>query len=366
VDARLLTPADLDALIQRLAGDREVIGPVRRDGAIVLDELRGARDLPAGWTDQQGPAEYRLVETGDDARFAWRVGPHAARRYLQPPRQRLFRTEGRGRALKIVDQAPAPRPRALFGLRACDVAAIGVQDRVLRDDDPADPHYAAERAGALVVAAHCTSAADTCFCASMNTGPRAASFDLALTELDPARYLLEVGTEAGAAYVDDAWPAPTDADHAEAARLIDGCARSMTRAVDPERARVALAETWESPRYDEIASRCLSCANCTLVCPTCFCTTVVDKTSLDGESTTRDREWDSCFHERHSYMHGGAVRQTTRARYRQWLTHKFSSWFDQFGESGCTGCGRCITWCPSAIDHVAEANAFIVEAGGSS
>jgi Fe-S-cluster-containing hydrogenase component 2 len=114
----------------------------------------------------------------------------------------------------------------------------------------------------------------------------------------------------------------------------------------------------ESPRWEATAARCLSCANCTMVCPTCFCTTVEDTTDLTGDHAERWRRWDSCFTLDFSYIHGGAVRRTTASRYRQWLTHKFATWFEQFGESGCVGCGRCITWCPAGIDVTEEARAF--------
>ena len=56
-------------------------------------------------------------------------------------------------------------------------------------------------------------------------------------------------------------------------------------------------------------------------------------------------------------MHGYKVRPHIRQRYRQWLTHKLGSWHSQYGRSGCTGCGRCIAWCPVGIDIVAEASA---------
>jgi len=110
------------------------------------------------------------------------------------------------------------------------------------------------------------------------------------------------------------------------------------------------------------ARRCLSCGNCTLVCPTCFCTTVEDTTDLTGEIAERWQSWASCFDLDFSYLHGGPVRATTRSRYRQWLTHKLGTWHDQFGESGCVGCGRCVVWCPAGIDITAETTALAEEA----
>jgi ferredoxin len=114
----------------------------------------------------------------------------------------------------------------------------------------------------------------------------------------------------------------------------------------------------EHPRWDEVATRCLSCANCTMVCPTCFCTTVEDVTDLSGEHAERWQRWDSCFTQAFSYVHGGSVRPSTKAKYRQWMTHKLATWLDQFGSSGCVGCGRCITWCPVGIDITEEVRAI--------
>jgi sulfhydrogenase subunit beta (sulfur reductase) len=112
------------------------------------------------------------------------------------------------------------------------------------------------------------------------------------------------------------------------------------------------------PRWDDVAKRCLSCTNCTMVCPTCFCSTVNEVNDLAGEKTTRERVWESCFNEEHSHTAGGAVHPTTKSRYRQWLTHKLATWIDQFGTSGCVGCGRCITWCPVGIDITEEVAAM--------
>ena len=95
-----------------------------------------------------------------------------------------------------------------------------------------------------------------------------------------------------------------------------------------------------------------------MVCPTCFCTTVEDHSDLAGETAERVRSWDSCFTLDFSYVHGGSVRTETQSRYRQWMTHKLASWIDQFGTSGCVGCGRCITWCPVGIDITEEAAAI--------
>jgi ferredoxin len=130
------------------------------------------------------------------------------------------------------------------------------------------------------------------------------------------------------------------------------------RSLDTEGIRDLLFSNLEHPRWDEVASRCLSCTNCTLVCPTCFCSSVTEVADLSGDRVDRERQWASCFTLDHARIHGGSVRSTTASRYRQWLTHKLAGWIDQFGSSGCTGCGRCITWCPVGIDLTEEVAAI--------
>jgi Fe-S-cluster-containing hydrogenase component 2 len=140
--------------------------------------------------------------------------------------------------------------------------------------------------------------------------------------------------------------------------VVERTASRMGRSLQTEGIKALLQNNPNHPRWADAAKRCLSCGNCTMVCPTCFCTTVDDHSDLTGASATRVRKWDSCFTLDFSYIHGGAVRQSGSARYRQWMTHKLASWYDQFGTSGCVGCGRCITWCPTGIDITAEAAAM--------
>ena len=276
---------------------------------------------------------------------------------------RLWRARREDGSFTVLPHTEAPARLAIIGARSCDLHAVAMQDRILRDGPFADPSYAARRAGAFVVAVQCGQAGGTCFCVSMQTGPRAdAGFDLALTELidpDGHRFVVEVGTDAGASILARVSHRPAvDAEVDAAESVVRRTAEQMGRTLDTRGIKELLYRNLDHPRWDDVADRCLACTNCTLVCPTCFCSTVDDVTELDGEHADRVRRWDSCFTLDHSYVHGGSVRRSIRSRYRQWMTHKLASWIDQFGASGCVGCGRCITWCPVGIDITEEAAAI--------
>jgi sulfhydrogenase subunit beta (sulfur reductase) len=361
LDPALVIPLDgLDELVAVLQqrGYR-VIGPRARDGAIVYDDITGAGDLPIGLGDEQDAGSYRLIRRADDARFGYAVGPHSWKQFLQPPHVRLWQAQRDG----APEAEPGPdRPLAFVGVRACDRHAIEIQDRVLLGGRYTDDDYAARRDGAFVVAVDCADPAGTCFCVSMDTGPGVDDgFDLALTELldGEHRFLVRVGSERGAEVLSEVSCRDAQAEERSTREhIVAHAAERMGRELDTTGLRELLQDALEHPRWDEVAERCLTCGNCTMVCPTCFCTTVEDVTDVRGEHAERWRSWDTCFSLDHSYMHGGSVRAGGRSRYRQWLTHKLGTWWDQFGTSGCVGCGRCIAWCPVGIDITEEAAAL--------
>ena len=352
---------DLDRLFEALrARGFTVVGPVARDGAIVWDEVSSSGDLPAGWTDEQAPGRYRLRRAGGPALFDWTVGPTSPKTWLHPAAVTLLRSRRERGTLQVLDgDAPAP-PLALFGLRACELAAIALQDRVLLGGRVTDPVYRQRREQAFLVAVQCGRAGRTCFCASMGTGPEARSgYDLALTELtegDRHVFVAEAGSPRGAELLASLRPAAATPAEAEAAgAAVTRAAGQMGRELDTAGLPELLASSLEHPRWAEVAERCLACGSCTSVCPTCFCVTTEDFTDLAAGLSRRVRRWDSCFSVDFTYIHGGNVRTSIAARYRQWLTHKLGSWHEQFGTPGCVGCGRCITWCPAGIDITEEA-----------
>ena len=371
-DIRILTAADLDALIAKLRkrGFR-VLGPTHRGDAIVTAQIRSISDLPRGVGDSQEPAAYRLTQRDDDAYFGFAAPAQSSKPVFFPADEVVWRGtrdhDHNGHFSVERDTADAT-PVALLGVRSCDLRAVQIQDQVLSARRYRDAHYTARRDGTLVIAVACGTPAATCFCASMGTGPRPSAtdpqtsqpaYDVLLTEVidpDDHHFVAEIGTDAGREVLDTIGAAEgATKDKARAIQITDAAAAFQTRRIDRRTVHDVMRASAESPRWDDVASRCLACTNCTLVCPTCFCTTIEDVSDLTGDHAERHRVWDSCFSADFSYIHGGPTRESTKARYRQWITHKLSSWQDQFGMLGCVGCGRCITWCPAGIDITQEA-----------
>jgi formate hydrogenlyase subunit 6/NADH:ubiquinone oxidoreductase subunit I len=343
-----------------------VIGPQVRDGAIVFDTLDSAAQLPVGVIEDAAPGRYRLVPlTADRAMrcFAWANGPQALKPLTFAPREPLWRAERDGDgSLRFEATPPQVTRTAVIGVRGCDLAALALQDQHFCYGTYADGAYNRRRRSLFLVAVDCAFPSATCFCASTGDGPAAnVLFDVALTELDEG-FLLRAKSARGHELL-AALPttAATDEQVARARHEADEAATRQSRALPGSDLKEPLFARLDHPRWNDVAARCLACSNCTSVCPTCFCHSEGDHPLGDGSRVDHLRQWDSCFNPGHSYIHGWVIRDTTRLRYRQWLTHKLGSWHDQYGRSGCVGCGRCIAWCPAGIDITAEARALLAD-----
>jgi sulfhydrogenase subunit beta (sulfur reductase) len=370
-DRRLLRAGDLERLVAHLrAGHDEVIGPVVVDGAIRLRPITSADDLPIGVTDDQDAARYRLVLTGSALRFSYAVGPDSLKAIVHPPRSPVWTIRRSDGTLTVEPVRPESTTRAVIGVRACDLHALAVLARTQTGGPHVDPAFRTRHAGLFLVAVDCAHPAPTCFCETAGPGRvAAAGYDLALTELDGVDgidgvcHVVRAGSAAGRAVVDalalDA--APAEAVE-RATRTLDAAPPQVRRL--PVDAAALVVET-DHPHWDDVARRCLTCGNCTAVCPTCFCTDMDDAVSLDGTAATRTRVWDSCFSMEYSHLGPGPHRASPMSRYRQWLSHKLGTWHDHYGDSGCVGCGRCITWCPVGIDLTAEVDALRAPAGSA-
>jgi NAD(P)H-flavin reductase/Fe-S-cluster-containing hydrogenase component 2 len=342
--AGFLPRQDFDRLLRALSDDgRQLIGPRVGDGTLELGEIDGAADLPAGIGLETAAGSARLVDRGDEKLFSYPTLAGSWKRWTFPPRAGIGRwvvdDDGTVR-FEAEDAAPSP-PRAFVGVRACDIAAMRIHQKAVGAGGDAN----------LIVAVECALAGSTCFCTSMGTGPELSDgYDIALSELDDG-FVVRAGSTAGASVVDSLDLPPAGAGQTEAATAqVASVRQSMGTPLPMEGLPDRLIGQPNHPRWADVAERCLACGNCTLVCPTCFCTSYVQQSDLAGGSAKTERVWDSCFTADFARVAGGNFRSRPQDRYRQWLTHKFGTWWSQFGSSGCVGCGRCIAWCPVGID----------------
>ncbi|MCB1121819.1 MAG: 4Fe-4S dicluster domain-containing protein [Verrucomicrobiae bacterium] len=363
-DPCVIEAKGLGKLLANLAAaGYKLVAPTVKDSAIVYDQIHALEDLPQGWKDEQGPGHYRIRKTQDQHYFNFTVGPHSWKKFLHPPQVRLWHAKRQDHGFRVLPESDVMPSYAFIGVRPCELKAILIQDRVFRGEHYTESHYDTLRKNSFIVAVNCVRANSTCFCTSLDTGPKAfEGFDLALTEFfenGSHYFLIEIGSDRGGRMLDGLVVEEAAVDKVAICQdLYEETANQITRHLETEGLHDALVKNHGHPHWEEVASRCLSCANCTMVCPTCFCTTVEDSTDLTGDHAERWRHWDSCFTMDFSYVAGGNIRSSTRSRYRHWLTHKLATWQDQFGTLGCVGCGRCITWCPVGIDITEEAESF--------
>jgi sulfhydrogenase subunit beta (sulfur reductase) len=352
---RNVLQALLDAVSSR---GYQCIGPTLQDSTIHFQAIDHVQQLPQGLRDQQAPGQYRLSQTDDLRYFAWANGPQGLKPFVFASDEVLWHSVRKDDGSLHFSQPHATAPKlAIIGVRACDIAALYLQDKHFLQAEYKDPYYASRRQHLVIIAVNCTHPADTCFCASTGDGPHAAyGYDIALTELAEG-YLIEARSQFGTEIL-----AMLPLEIATAEQMQDATNALATAAAQQQRRlpsrdlKHALFANLDHAQWDEIAKRCLACGNCTSVCPTCFCHSETEHAALDGKHSEHRRQWDSCFTAGHSYIHGITIRANTAQRYRQWLTHKLGSWHDQFGRSGCVGCGRCISWCPVGIDLTQEAS----------
>lgn len=359
--ARFLPLDQLPALVSTLTRlGYQCLGPAVDNGAIVMRELQSADGLPRGLQAEQAPGRYRLTRDPLNRYFAWANGPQAIKPQAFAPQESLWRV-ARDAAGDLQFEAvlPAVPAQAVIGVRACDLAALALQDAHFLNQGRRDAHYAQRREQLFLVAVQCAEPGALCFCASTGDGPTpTAGYDLALAELADG-FVTVAGSDKGRSVLNALNLAPATPQQIAAAQAQgQAAAAAQTRGLPGRNLREALMSRLEHPRWDAVAARCLACGNCTAVCPTCFCHAEDDEPALHGESSEHARRWDSCFGESHGYLHGFNVRPDIKSRYRQWLTHKLATWHDQFGRSGCVGCGRCIAWCPVGIDLTEEVAAL--------
>lgn len=353
------------SILDNLKDSFMTIGPKVENGVVILDEI-DVNDIPAGYEDHQTAGNYRLLKGERPEIFSFSPGPDSFKRFLHPPESELFSFSKSKTGTTISPSSRRGKPYALIGVRACDLSALKLYDRIFIEGPVRDERYASLRSGVFIVAVNCSYPGDNCFCGSMGTGPEVTeSFDILLSEIGDS-ILIEAGTDRGQELLSRlTMEEATDGDLNEKTERTEACKRAMKKSIRADELPALIYRSFNHPHWADIAGRDLECGNCTQVCPTCFCNSTYDlvrlsqvSRDLSGVSGARVRKWDSCFSRNFARVHGGNFRPSRAARYRHWMSHKLAYTMEQFGLPGCVGCGRCITWCPAGIDITMELEAL--------
>lgn len=334
------------------------VAPRYIEGAINYAKINNASELPWGLTDEQAPAHYKVIQTDQKKAFSFTIPVQSIKPMLFKAKETIWKSKRDENGKLIFEPKVDFEKIAVFGVRACDLRAIETQDRIFMQNTFNDVRYIKRRENQFLIAMNCTSSNSNCFCVSLGDGPKAETgFDLSMTEIANG-FIVESGSVKGSNLLENLnYTVASDNGLNEAELGRKRAISEQIKSIPPIKVvESKLKANLEHERYKNIASRCLSCGNCTNSCPTCFCHTERDEPNISGTVSNHTREWDSCFTLEHSYTHGETYRESLIHRYRQWLTHKFATWRDQFQVKGCVGCGRCITHCPVKIDVTEEIN----------
>jgi formate hydrogenlyase subunit 6/NADH:ubiquinone oxidoreductase subunit I len=343
VGVTILQKHDLSDFVSRLLPHYRVVGPV------VAGPPRGKGDGRFAFDVITDPASLRLEYTTT-------ILP--PKKYLLPPHEVLFEFDRAGNGVR--PPAPPARPTVIFGVHTCDLHAIQLLDEVFASGC-ADSHYLDRRRQTLIVSVECLTPCDEhSFCKSMGTLTADEGYDLHLTDLGEA-YAVDLGTPAGrdllTEYARTREAAPGDLRRLNAVLSEKWPKFPYRLDFDISDLPSLLSLSMKSPLWNELGERCLACAACTNVCPTCFCFDVKDEVELDLRRGRRVRVWDSCQLDEFATVAGGHNFRKSRAlRQRHRFLRKGKYILEAHGRLGCVGCGRCARACLVNITPVGVFN----------
>jgi sulfhydrogenase subunit beta (sulfur reductase) len=270
------------------------------------------------------------------------------KKYFYPQHETLFRYSGGA----LEEARPEVQPIVLFGVRPCDLAGLAIMDTIFTAA-PGDVHYQDRRRQVAIIGLSCMPDKH-CFCKSMGTDKPQKGYDLFLTEIGE-NYFVQVSTPLGAELIDGlSFMVPSAPSHrSEYKKFWHDRDQAFCIGFDGASVPVVMDMEWDNPLWNELGDRCLSCGNCTPVCPTCYCFDVLDYTQLGEDAGERVREWDSCQFVSFAKVAGDYnFRPGPVDRLKFWYRHKLHGFDDPYGFPTCVGCGRCTVSCPAGIDDI--------------
>lgn len=324
---KIIAKTDLKQWLASRLAEYDVVAPVEREG---------------------GPAAWKDIDGKEDININHNEMVMAAKEYLLPPYDVLFRYSGKKGEEKVESPQPSEKPRLMIGLKLCDVRAISVLDSVYLDGRFRDPYYAAKRDNLALVATVCDDPRWSCFCTSVgDLNEWTKGLDVLLTDLGDKVYAAPL-TEKGQKLTEGAlFKAASDDDTKKKSEVWEKLLALPKRSFAG--ANTAEKVSWEHPIWKDMAERCIGCGICSYMCPTCSCFDIQDE--IKGDIIERYRCRDTCQSSDFTMMgHGHNPRPEKTMRTRQRVMHKFKYQIEQFKTTGCTGCGRCVESCPVNID----------------
>ena len=325
-----IAKTEVVSLLNNLIREYKVFAPVEQNGFITFQEIHSGSEAFLDYINSKKPPKEIFF----------------------PQSERLFsydldRREGWG----VEEPALAEKPRIIFGIRPCDARSLVLLDNVFDGKLYKDPYYADKRKNTTIIALGCNQPGSTCFCTSVGGGPFSQDgSDLLLVDIGD-KYIIQVVTEKGEKFAKEHNEFKKTENHSLSLMrdTIKTAEALMKSKIEVQKVAEKLDSMFDDPFWDLVSEKCLGCAVCTYLCPTCHCFDITDE--VIGQSGERVRTWDSCAFPSFTLEASGVnPRPGNKERYRQRIMHKFNYFIANHGMAACVGCGRCIKECPVNLD----------------
>jgi len=241
----------------------------------------------------------------------------------------------------------------IFGIRPCDARSFTMLDPVFQGDYK-DPFYNSKRENATLIGLSCNQPEINCFCTSFDDSPASSkNVDILFTDISE-KYFVEIVTEKGEKLISKIkalFESASKEDEDAKKKVEEEAIKSITRKMDLDGIVLKLDKMFDHELWHNTAMKCIGCGICTYLCPTCHCFDMQDESTLDEGA--RIRVWDSCMYPEYTHHASGHNPRPARMnRVRNRVYHKFSYFPKNSNVTACTGCGRCIDYCPANIDII--------------
>lgn len=257
------------------------------------------------------------------------------------------------------------KPTMIFGAHTCDIAGVICLD-VVCGTDPADKNFFKRKKNILIVGIECLKPCDEyATCITMGTHNPKGGYDLMLTDLGN-KYFIEVNSDEGIKAINDSKICKDDDGKTleQVKKIRNEKEKYFTKNLKPEGDKLyeVLDSTRKNAIWEDIGAKCLSCGNCTNVCPTCYCFDVKDDVNLAVTSGNRSRIWDSCQLKEFAEVAGGEnFRKHRKSRQQHRFLRKFCYPVKKYNRYFCVGCGRCTRTCMAKINLIETINLLAKE-----